>query len=88
MAGDGLKLVPLLLDDEILRLLDLFFEEVFFTGVRDLSLEDDRFLLVRLLIGDLDRLLVDHDLDLDLDKLLLLLRETDLPFLLPRPFFF
>ena len=86
MAGDGLRLVPLLLDDEMLRLLDLFFEEVFFTGVRDLSLEDDRFLLVRLLIGDLDRLLVDHDLDLD--KLLLLLRETDLPFLLPRPFFF
>ena len=86
MAGDGLRLVPLLLDDEMLRLLDLFFEEVFFTGVRDLSLEDDRFLLVRLLIGDLDRLLVDHDLDLD--KLLLLLRETDLPFILPRPFFF
>ena len=67
----------------MLRLLDLFFDELFFTGVRDLSLEDDLFLLVRLLIGDLDLLL-----DLDLEKLLLLLRETDLPFLLPRWVFF
>ena len=83
MAGDGLRLVPLLLDSEMLRLLDLFFDELFFTGVRDLSLEDDLFLLVRLLIGDLDLLL-----DLDLEKLLLLLRETDLPFLLPRSVFF
>ena len=83
MAGDGLRLVPLLLDSEMLRLLDLFFDELFFTGVRDLSLEDDLFLLVRLLIGDLDLLL-----DLDLEKLLLLLRETDLPFLLPRWVFF
>ena len=81
--GDGLRLVPLLLDTEMLRLLDLFFDELFFTGVRDLSLEDDLFLLVRLLIGDLDLLL-----DLDLEKLLLLLRETDLPFLLPRSVFF
>ena len=83
LAGDGLRLVPLLLDTEMLRLLDLFFDELFFTGVRDLSLEDDLFLLVRLLIGDLDLLL-----DLDLEKLLLLLRETDLPFLLPRSVFF
>ena len=83
LAGDGLRLVPLLLDSEMLRLLDLFFDELFFTGVRDLSLEDDLFLLVRLLIGDLDLLL-----DLDLEKLLLLLRETDLPFLLPRGVFF
>ena len=83
MAGDGLRLVPLLLDSEMLRLLDLFFDELFFTGVRDLSLEDDLFLLVRLLIGDLDLLL-----DFDLEKLLLLLRETDLPFLLPRSVFF
>ena len=83
MAGDGLRLVPLLLDSEMLRLLDLFFDELFFTGVRDLSLEDDLFLLARLLIGDLDLLL-----DLDLEKLLLLLRETDLPFLLPRWVFF
>ena len=83
MAGDGLRLVPLLLDSEMLRLLDLFFDELFFTGVRDLSLEDDLFLLVRLLIGDLDLLL-----DFDLEKLLLLLRETDLPFLLPRWVFF
>ena len=83
MAGDGLRLVPLLLDRELLRLLDLFFDELFFTGVRDLSLEDDLFLLVRLLIGDLDLLL-----DFDLEKLLLLLRETDLPFLLPRWVFF
>ena len=67
----------------MLRLLDLFFDELFFTGVRDLSLEDDLFLLVRLLIGDLDLLL-----DFDLEKLLLLLRETDLPFLLPRWVFF
>ena len=81
--GDGLRLVPLLLDTEMLRLLDLFFDELFFTGVRDLSLEDDLFLLVRLLIGDLDLLL-----DLDLEKLLLVLRETDLPFLLPRSVFF
>ena len=83
MAGDGLRLVPLLLDSEMLRLLDLFFDELFFTGVRDLSLEDDLFLLVRLLIGDLDLLL-----DFDLEKLLLLLRDTDLPFLLPRWVFF
>ena len=83
MAGDGLRLVPLLLDSEMLRLLDLFFDELFFTGVRDLSLEDDLFLLVRLLIGDLEMLL-----DFDLEKLLLLLRETDLPFLLPRWVFF
>ena len=83
MAGDGLRLVPLLLDSEMLRLLDLFFDELFFTGVRDLSLEDDLFLLVRLLIGDLDLLL-----DFDLEKLLLLLRETDLSFLLPRWVFF
>ena len=83
MAGDGLRLVPLLLDSEMLRLLDLFFDELFFTGIRDLSLEDDLFLLVRLLIGDLDLLL-----DFDLEKLLLLLRETDLPFLLPRWVFF
>ena len=75
--------MPLLLDRELLRLLDLFFDELFFTGVRDLSLEDDLFLLVRLLIGDLDLLL-----DFDLEKLLLLLRETDLPFLLPRWVFF
>ena len=75
--------MPLLLDSEMLRLLDLFFDELFFTGVRDLSLEDDLFLLVRLLIGDLDLLL-----DLDLEKLLLLLRENDLPFLLPRSVFF
>ena len=67
----------------MLRLLDLFFDELFFTGVHDLSLEDDLFLLVRLLIGDLDLLL-----DFDLEKLLLLLRETDLPFLLPRWVFF
>ena len=83
MAGDGLRLVPLLLDSEMLRLLDLFFDELFFTGVRDLSMEDDLFLLVRLLIGDLDLLL-----DFDLEKLLLLLRETVLPFLLQRWVFF